>query len=186
MINFFKLFVCKSNKKKHSENSERCRNAFFIIRKCEIYSIGIPIKPPDFKNQNCKIPKRMKTKLLMIASALIMGLFSIIATFLPNEILLALGQIPTTTFILLIQITGALYFGFAIMNWMAKTVLIGGIYARPLAMGNFSHFMIVSLALIKFLISHSVTPYLWVVAILYSLFAILFGKVLFTSPIKSS
>ncbi|MEO6819232.1 MAG: hypothetical protein ABI266_05600, partial [Ginsengibacter sp.] len=93
----------------------------------------------------------MNTKLLMISSASIMGLFSIIATFLPNEILIALGQIPTALLILMLQITGAIYFGFAIMNWMAKTVLIGGIYARPLAMGNFSHFIIVALALMKFI-----------------------------------
>lgn len=126
----------------------------------------------------------MNTKLLMISSASIMGLFSIIATFLPNEILIALGQIPTALLILMLQITGAIYFGFAIMNWMAKTVLIGGIYARPLAMGNFSHFIIVALALMKFIPSHSVSIYFWIVTIIYALFAIFFGIVLYNGPVK--
>lgn len=126
----------------------------------------------------------MNTKLLMTASAFIMGALSIIATFLPNELLQSLGQTSTATLTLIMQIMGALYFGFAIMNWMAKTVLIGGIYARPLAMGNFSHFLIVALALIKFIINHSVSPYLWIIAIVYVIFSIMFAYVLFTSPIK--
>ena len=128
----------------------------------------------------------MNTKLLMTASAFIMGVLAIIATFLPNEILQALGQTSTATLILMMQITGALYFGFAIMNWMAKTVLVGGIYARPLAMGNFSHFLIAGLALIKFVINNSVSPYLWAIAIVYLIFAVLFGIILFKSPVKSS
>ncbi|MEP6703464.1 MAG: hypothetical protein ABJB34_01540 [Acidobacteriota bacterium] len=49
-----------------------------------------------------------------------------------------------------IQITGALYLGFAVMNWMAKTVFVGGIFARPLAIGYFSHFIIGALALLKY------------------------------------
>ena len=128
----------------------------------------------------------MNTKLLMIASAFVMGVLSTIATFLPNELLQFFGQSSTGTLLLIMQITGALYFGFAIMNWMAKTVLIGGIYARPLAMGNFSHFLIVALALIKFIINQSVSPYLWIIAIVYSIFAVLFGIVLFNSPVKNT
>jgi hypothetical protein len=127
----------------------------------------------------------MNTKLIMTASAFIMGVLAIVATFMPKEILQALGQTSTATLILMMQISGALYFGFAIMNWMAKTVLIGGIYARPLAMGNFSHFLITALALSKFVLNNSVSIYLWAIAFVYLFFAILFGIVLFNSPVKS-
>ena len=127
----------------------------------------------------------MNTKLLMTASAFIIGVLSITATFLPNELLRFFGQSSTATLLLLMQITGALYFGFAIMNWMAKTALIGGIYARPLAMGNFSHFLIAGMALLKFVINHPASLYLWIFAIIYVVFAILFGIVLFKSPVKS-
>ena len=91
----------------------------------------------------------MNTKLLMTTSSLFMGLIGITLTFIPDEVLKTLGQTPTSTLNLFLQLTGALYFGFSITNWMAKTVLIGGIYARPLSIGNFSHFLIAGLALIK-------------------------------------
>jgi hypothetical protein len=71
------------------------------------------------------------------------------------------------------------------MNWMAKTVLIGGIYARPLAMGNFAHFIIAAIALIKAVMKKSDLEYLWLAAILYSTFAVLFGLVLFSNPSKT-
>lgn len=127
--------------------------------------------------------KNMNTKLLMTASSIIMGAIGVISTFLPDETLLAFGQTPTPTLSLFIQILGALYFGFAIMNWMAKTVLIGGIYAKPLSMGNFAHFVIGGLALIKMAINSDTTSILiWVLIVIYALFALLFSVVSFTNP----
>src|SRR4051812_16048044 len=110
----------------------------------------------------------MNRKYLMIATAVVTGIIGLAATFFPKEILshftIAANEIP----VIFIQITGALYLGFAIMNWMAKTVLIGGIYARPLAMGNFVHFMIAALALVKVALKVS-SFHLWLAAILYSI-----------------
>ena len=67
---------------------------------------------------------------------------------------------------------------------MAKTVLIGGIYARPLCMGNFIHFTIAALALIKAAMNNPHLKYVWVATIVYAIFAALFGIVLFTNPGK--
>jgi hypothetical protein len=120
----------------------------------------------------------------MIASSIVTGVLGLVATFLPKEILNSLGLSATETITLLVQVTGALYIGFAVMNWMAKTVVIGGIYARPLAMGNFAHFMIAAIALIKAASHNSGSHYLWIIAILYSIFAVLFGIVLVTNPVK--
>jgi hypothetical protein len=124
----------------------------------------------------------MNTKYLMVSSAIVTGLAGLAASFLPAEILKAIGgtadQLPT----LFIQITGALYLGFAIMNWMAKTVLIGGIYAKPLGLGNFLHFTVAALALFKFAINNNASIYIWAATMAYSTFAILFGLVVFTSP----
>ena len=120
----------------------------------------------------------------MIASAFAMGAAGIAASFFPQEILSGIGLpavFPTTV---CLQITGALYLGFALMNWMAKTVLIGGIYARPLAMGNFMHFVVGFLALVKVAINHSTSVYIWIVTVLYFIFALAFYIVAFTSPAK--
>src|SRR5215203_259427 len=117
----------------------------------------------------------MNSKNVMVASSVFTGLLGLAASFFPKEILNTFGLSQTETLTLFIQISGALYIGFAVMNWMAKTVLIGGIYARPLAMGNFAHFMIAAIALIKSALNNSVLQYLWFGAILYSILAVLFG-----------
>ncbi len=95
-----------------------------------------------------------------------------------------MATISSTVLPTILQITGALYLGFAIMNWMAKAALIGGIYSRPLCVGNLWHFMIGGLVLIKASISSTSLKYVLVLAMVYSVFAILFGLVLFTSPTK--
>jgi hypothetical protein len=127
----------------------------------------------------------MNTKYLMIASSMFMGLIGLSATFLPIEILNYVGINSTILPTLLIQIIGALFLGFALMNWTAKTVLIGGIYSKPLCIGNFLHFTVAGLALVKAAINNLSLTYVLIAAIIYSIFAILFGLVLFTSPIKS-
>jgi hypothetical protein len=127
---------------------------------------------------------KMNSRNLMIASSILTGLLGVTTSFFPEEILNNVGLSPTAATTLFVQVTGALYLGFAVMNWMAKTVLIGGIYARPLAMGNFAHFLIAALALMKAAMNNSLSPYLWIVAVVYSIFAVLFGVVLFTNPAK--
>lgn len=128
----------------------------------------------------------MNTKLLMTASSVFMGLIGIALSFMPNEIIETLGQVPNETSALTLQLTGALYFGFAMTNWMAKAVLIGGIYSRPLSIGNFSHFLIAGLALVKTsLNSNTSSTYIFTLTIIYVVFAILFGYVTFTHPIKT-
>lgn len=128
----------------------------------------------------------MNTRILMSASALTMGALGISASFLPDEILNYIGIESTGLAPLFVQVLGALYLGFAMMNWMAKSVLIGGIYARPLAMGNFMHFIIGALALVKGTLANSTLTAMWVVTAMYAVFAILFGLVLFGRPLKTN
>lgn len=118
----------------------------------------------------------------MISSAILTGSLGLAVSFAPAEILKMISGSTNELLTLFLQITGALYLGFAIMNWMAKTVLIGGIYAKPLGMGNFLHFTVVALALFKFAITSEHSIYVWGATIIYSTFAILFGVVVFTSP----
>ena len=123
----------------------------------------------------------MNTKLLMTASAVVMGAIGIVLTFAPQEFARYCSLPEASTIIL--QISGALYFGFAIINWTARANLIGGIYSKPVAMGNFAHFLIGGLALVKFATQNAGLISIWIGVILYSLFAILFGYVSFTNPV---
>lgn len=141
----------------------------------------LQLKPVQIKYYK-KSESEMNTKYLMIASSLLMGLLGLSAIFLPEEILNYLALPSTILPTLFIQVTGALYLGFALMNWMAKTVLIGGIYSKPLCIGNFFHFAVAGLSLLKATFSTPDLKYLLIATTVYSAFAILFGIVLFTSP----
>jgi hypothetical protein len=127
---------------------------------------------------------RPNTKILMIVSALVMGAVGLAASFLPHEILSYAGMPATEFSPVAVQLMGALYLGFAMMNWMSKGIIIGGIYARPLALGNFLHFGVGALALIKSASAHDVKLF-WVTAAIYVVFALLFGIVLFTHPLDA-
>ncbi len=126
----------------------------------------------------------MNTKPLMIVSAIILGIAGVMLSFFPQEVSNYLGFGVTNSIIL--QILGALYFGFAMINWTAKGNLIGGIYSKPVAIGNFSHFLIGGLALIKISFKAPALHYFWIAAIIYSIFAILFGYIFFTNPVMKN
>ncbi|MBC7417374.1 MAG: hypothetical protein H7325_04375 [Pedobacter sp.] len=126
----------------------------------------------------------MNTKYLMMASAIFMGILGLACTFLPKEMLDYVNLTATTLPALFIQITGALYLGFALMNWTAKTVLIGKIYAKPLSLGNFLHFTMAAITFTKAAFHDPNSTYIIIAAVAYSIFAVLFGIVLFTNPAK--
>lgn len=123
----------------------------------------------------------MHTRLLMSASAAFMFALGITSSFLPRELLGSLGTSADTWSVLVVQILGALYLGFAILNWSARGVLIGGIYGRPLALGNFMHFAIVAITAIKLMLRLEPTVVM-LLAVAYVVFAFWFGLVLFTHP----
>ena len=119
----------------------------------------------------------------MTACAILLGLTGIALTFFPQEISIAVNSIDADPIVL--QIIGALYFGFAMLNWTAKDNLIGGIYGRPIAIGNFTHFMIGAYALLKFAVRNSSTT-IWILAIVYILFAAAFGYIFTNHPAKKN
>jgi len=129
----------------------------------------------------------MNTKSLMTLSAIILALIGISLIFLPNEILDYLQLSVSETLQLLMQIIGSLYFALAILNWMSKGSIIGGIYNRPIAMANLAHFVIAGLALIKGILANPSLSYvIWSIAIIYSIFAIFFGIVAFKHPVDEN
>ena len=127
----------------------------------------------------------MNTKQLMSLSAIFMAAVGGCATFLPQEILVRWGCDRGGATVLLIQAAGAIYLGFAILNWMARSNLIGGIYSRPVAVGNLLHFAVVAITLLKVVIGGSLrTSEVIVGCVIYSVFAVWFGLVAFTHPIR--
>ena len=125
----------------------------------------------------------MKTKFLMTSSALFCGIIGILLLFLPNEIAEYLNVEPTIISILFLKILSALYLGFGILNWTVKGSLIGGIYNRPIALGNLLHFVVGSIELVK-VISNIETHREIIIFLtaLYIIFGVLFAYVLKNNP----
>lgn len=126
--------------------------------------------------------------LLMMTSASFNGILGIAFSFFPQEVLAQLGESigPLTT--LAMQILGAFYMGMALMNYTGKRAVLGGIYNRPLQMGNTVYCSIAAITLIKYLASQSfiIAPAIMLVSLTYVLLAVSFLKLLFTSPVKES
>jgi hypothetical protein len=126
----------------------------------------------------------MNTKILMTASATVMGLTGTVLIFLPNEVAYHFEWDEEQLIPLVLQILGALYFAFAMLNWMTRTNLIGGIYGRPVAMANLVHFLVGGLALIKGTNLDQASLLIWAASSIYGLLAISFGAVHFIHPVK--
>lgn len=128
----------------------------------------------------------VNTKILMIASSVYLGISGLGLTFLPQEIAAYLyGDINLSSTIFL-QILGSLYLGFAMLNWMTKNKLIGGIYSRPLVVGNLVHFLMSSLALVKMVSKYDGSAFsvMLTLTIIYCVFAICFGYIFINNPVK--
>jgi len=121
----------------------------------------------------------MKTRALMAASAVFLGITGVAALFAPDEILRA-ASIPSSPFLpSLVQLCAALLLGFAMTNWMAQGSRVGGIYNRPIAVGNLLHFAVAAITLDRFALrGHEAWPML-VFATIYTIFAVGFGVVVF-------
>ena len=126
----------------------------------------------------------MRTKWMMSGSAACMGALGLAATFLPQEIVTRLGVGGGGPVVLLVQLTGGLYLGFAILNWFARDLAIGGIYNRPIVTGNLLHFTVGGLALAKSVAGGMRQPGLLALTLVYSLLAIWFALTMFHSPTR--
>ena len=127
----------------------------------------------------------MNTKLLLGASALVMGAAGVAALFAPQELLTAFGIAPSSSLPLLVQLLAAMLFAFAMVNWTAKGSLIGGIYNRPVALGNLTHFAIGAITLLKFVTRTHATPAIVITTAVYVVFAIGFTLLFFRSPVAA-
>ena len=120
----------------------------------------------------------------MTLSAIFLALIGVGLTFLPAEIAGLTGLVTSKPLLLLLQILGALYFAFAMLNWMAKGSIIGGIYNRPVALANFTHFFMVAVYLVKALMNNHTLPFeVWLLGVVYVVFAVLFWMIFSKHPV---
>jgi hypothetical protein len=120
----------------------------------------------------------MNTKILMTSSSLVLGVAGVFAIFMPDVLLSVSGADVTKTGLVLVQLMGALYFAFALMNWTAKDSAIGGVYARPVSLANFGHFFTGVFLLAKYVFDQFSLLAL-VVTVIYAIYAACFYWLVF-------
>ncbi|WP_046173582.1 hypothetical protein [Domibacillus indicus] len=126
----------------------------------------------------------MKTKWLLSSSAVVMGLLGLAGTFLPEEISNILGIDPSPVTLILLQIIGGLYLGFAMLNWFTRSSRIGGIYNRPVVLGNLIHCIVVFFALIRQL-AEQFNLIFAILTFVYFVFAVWFTLVMRSNPLTN-
>lgn len=122
----------------------------------------------------------MKTRTLMTITSIFFLFCGILMIFLPEEIASYFGA--SHNYSLIFHTIGALYFGFGMLNWMARDQRIGGIYGRAIAVGNFSHFFVGAIPLIKLTFRNPAELPIVFITLVYVLFALAFGYLMFRSP----
>lgn len=125
----------------------------------------------------------MAPRALMTASAVYLGLAGVGATLLAEELLIHVRQPAAPVLMLFVQAVGALNLGFAMLNWMARGAALGGIYGRPIIVGNLVHFLMIALVLIRWATAGA-PPGIMVLAGIYAVFAAWFAAVLFGDPVS--
>ena len=120
----------------------------------------------------------MNSRLLMTVTAALLAVLGLACSFAPQELLGLVGATASPALALGVQALGAAWLGFALLDWNARGAPFGGIYGRPVALGNFLHFAVIALALAKTAFAMPTLAMLATTAIAATL-AIAFGAVIF-------
>ena len=122
-------------------------------------------------------------RIVMISSAAFTAVLGLAATFAPQELLARAAVTATGMPVIAMQLLGTLFLSFAMLNWMAKDSLIGGVYNRPIALANALHFFMGAMATGRAAAGGLDPRVMLPLAAVYVLLALAFGAVLLTSPV---
>jgi hypothetical protein len=121
----------------------------------------------------------MNSKILMTISAIVLAVPGLGALFAPQELLTYLGA-PASGFLPpLVQLFAAALLGLAMTDWAVRGSKVGGIYNRPIALGNLMHFLVGAFTLVHVAMRGHAQPVVIVITVIYTLLAIAFGVVVF-------
>jgi len=123
-------------------------------------------------------------KHILTSSAVIYLIFGLSISFFPQET----GRIFGTASqygidLLLMKVVGGLFFGFGVTNFMSRNSVVGGIYGRPITLGNAMINLIIAGQFLKFnFLQDGVGGHFWIVAILFSAMALSFIYLFLKAP----
>ena len=83
------------------------------------------------------------------------------------------------------QLLAAAWLAVATLNWLSQSVLLGGIYGRPVVLANTVLYFIPAMVLLRLVARGEASGALWLVALLVMLlFAGTYGWLLFRGPLQ--
>ncbi|MEQ9103302.1 MAG: hypothetical protein RIE53_01245 [Rhodothermales bacterium] len=84
-----------------------------------------------------------------------------------------------------LSLLGSAIFGLALLNWMGRNAVYGGIYGRPILLGNLAHAFAGFMALIGVATLDGPWPIL-AVTVFYGLYAAGYARIMFSPPYNSA
>jgi len=82
------------------------------------------------------------------------------------------------------QLLAAAWLGFAALNWLSQSALLGGIYGRAVVVGNATFYFVAALSLFKVITRQGVPPAFWLVFIPVAALACVYSWLMFRGPVE--
>lgn len=128
---------------------------------------------------------KVTTRTLLVASTIFNGMMGLATSFLPQEVLELIALPTSPVNVLLVQILSAFYISLAMINYLTKDAVIGGIYNRPILMGNIAYHGIASVALVKYAINQGTFSATFItLTVVYCALSLGFLRLFFIVPNK--
>lgn len=119
----------------------------------------------------------MSPRAVMTVAAVFLGCLGLGLVFAPAELGPHLG-LDVDGGTLAAELAGAGFASFALLDWMGRGAIYGGIYGRPIALGNMLLGVIAGATFAR----EATGPVPFVLALLFAAQAIAFGWILFAAP----
>jgi hypothetical protein len=122
---------------------------------------------------------------LMIISGVIHIAAGVLFIFIPEELFIWSDGKPGEIEILAVSLFGTSLFGFGIINYTGRNAIYGGIYGKPIILGNFIFHTVAAVHLLKFTMSSDSASLIFsaITGALYLLFAAGFIRLNFFPPV---
>ncbi len=89
----------------------------------------------------------MNSKVVLVTSAVVLLAAGLVLNFAPDETAVWLGAPPSPVVSTILQVLAASLLGMGFLNYFSRANIMGGIYGRPLALGNLLLFAISAIVL---------------------------------------
>jgi hypothetical protein len=125
---------------------------------------------------------RVISSLLSRTSATLLVVGGVALLFASDLLLPALVPGFPTAAAWLGQLLGAAWLGVAVLNWLQRAAVLGGIYGRPVVFANFVLYLVSALSLLRGLLGGGAPRALWLLLVPLAILAVSYGALLLRGP----